>query len=240
VLKALLESVAGNLRFCYKATPAQKTRWGTTTVAGFYRPEHAQAALKWLSGMPGMQGQQLYTVYFTVSEDLASAIIVDVENTVFRMDVDLVRETPRQGNVTLRLTGIRRDVVADVKKTLEAAFLGSVAAQSGDASHQTTHREIWHDFFATVPGYIWLQHLGHKVGCWSRAISSNSASGSTVLAAKLHVCAVSKNIWPQNPRSLILPDILRSSSVSQSLSELSYLLAPWSSFTKGLETAKSA
>lgn len=76
-----------------------------------------------------------------------------------------VRETPRQGNVTLRLTGIRRDVVADVKKTLEAAFLGSVAAQSGDASHQTTHREIWHDFFATVPGYIWLQHLGRKVGC---------------------------------------------------------------------------
>lgn len=90
VLKALLESVAGNLRFCYKATPAQKTRWGTTTVAGFYQPEHAQAALKWLSGMPGMQGQQLYTVYFTVSDDLAFAIIVDVENTVCRMDVDLL------------------------------------------------------------------------------------------------------------------------------------------------------
>jgi hypothetical protein len=240
VLKALLESVAGNLRFCYKATPAQKTRWGTTRVAGFYQPEHAQAAIKWLSGMPGMQAQQLYTVYFTVPENLAYAMIMYIENTAFRMDVDLVWEAPRQRNVTLRLTGIRRDVVADVKKMLEAAFLGSVATQPGDASHQTTHCEIWHDFFATVPGYIWLQHLGRKVGCLVTSDKLQQRIGSTVLAAKLHVCAVSKNMWLQNPRSLILPDRLRSSSVSQNLSELSYPLAPWPKFRKGLETSKSA
>jgi hypothetical protein len=48
ILKGTMESVAGSLRFCYRATREQPDLWKATTVAGFCHPEHAHAALKYI------------------------------------------------------------------------------------------------------------------------------------------------------------------------------------------------
>jgi hypothetical protein len=168
LMKGVLQSVAGPLRFCHRSRnwrphPAVRARWHTHTIAGFYQPEHVLAALKHLSGDPEVDAHIMYTVYFTSPKELSDAVLVDVEDIVSQIpEVNADWEDARNGMVTLRLSGIDQEKVVDTKRILEAIFAGRVAA-AGLGGHATQY-EIWHDFFATAPGAVWLQHLARERG----------------------------------------------------------------------------
>jgi hypothetical protein len=169
VMKGVLQSVAGPLRFCHKMETGNRPhaivrgRWHTNTIAGFYQPEHALAALKHLSGISGVDAHVVYTVYFTGPKELSDAVLVDVEDIMSQIpEATAVWEEPRNSMVTLRLSRTDREKVVDTKKILEAIFAGRVA--TARLSGHATRYEIWHNFFATAPGAVWLQHLAREKG----------------------------------------------------------------------------
>lgn len=163
LMKGVLQSVAGPLRFCHRPPPTIHGRWHTNTIAGFYQPEHALAALKHLSSSPGVDAHMMYTVYFTALKELSDAVLVDVEDIMSQIpEATAVWEEPRNGMVTLRLSGTNREKIIDMKRVLEAIFAGRVAT-AGLGGHATQY-EIWHEFFATAPGAVWLQHLARDKG----------------------------------------------------------------------------
>jgi hypothetical protein len=156
LMKAALQSVAGALRFCHRSHPTIRGRWPTNVIAGFYQPEHVHAALKHFSGDLNVEACLVYTVYFTAPEELSDAVLLDVEDIVSQtLEARIVWEEPRDGMVTLRLSGTNQESVVDMKNILEAIYSGRVATEG---------IEIWHDFFATAPGGIWLQHLARDMG----------------------------------------------------------------------------
>jgi hypothetical protein len=172
LLKGLLESVGGSLRFCHRATRGQRDKWQATTVAGFYHPEHAHAALKYMKGSLWLKGQQLYTVYITAPKDVSAAVLIDIEEIASQTDVDIAWEEPRQGKVTLRLSGTDKDAVVDMKGVTEAIFSGHIAttwSTCTSANSPSGTFEIWHDFFATAPGEIWIKYLERETGTLIRS-----------------------------------------------------------------------
>ena len=131
------------------------------TIAGFYQPEHAHAALKHFGGSPGFDTKLIFTVYFTASKELSDAVLLDVEDVASQIhEVHTNWEEARNGMVTLRLSGTKQEKVVDMKRILEAIYTGRIATKG----RQGLRYEIWHDFFATPPGDIWLQHLARDVG----------------------------------------------------------------------------
>ncbi|KAF1935682.1 hypothetical protein EJ02DRAFT_460159 [Clathrospora elynae] len=160
VMKAVLQSVAGPLRFCHRPHPTVYDYWLTDTIAGFYQPEHAHAALKHFRGDPWVVARLVYTVYFTAAKELSDAVLVDVEEIASQIpEAKVVWEEPRNGNVTLRMSGTDKEKVVDMKRVIEAIFAGRVAS----GGLQAAQYEIWHDFFATAPGGVWLQHLAREM-----------------------------------------------------------------------------
>ncbi|KAF1847450.1 uncharacterized protein K460DRAFT_374509 [Cucurbitaria berberidis CBS 394.84] len=156
MIKGVLQSVAGPLRFCHRPPPDVRGRWHGNTIAGFYHPEHAQAALKHFSGSTEIEVQVVYTVYFTAPKELSDVVLLDVEDIASQIpEAKITWEEPRGGMVTLRLSGTRQENIVDMKRILEAIYAGRIAT----SSLQATRYEIWHDFFATPPGEVWLQHL---------------------------------------------------------------------------------
>ncbi|CAO2651564.1 Nn.00g041340.m01.CDS01 [Neocucurbitaria sp. VM-36] len=161
VMKAVLQSVAGPLRFCHKPPPIMRGRWHANTIAGFYQPEHARAALKHFSGSTGVEVRLVYTVYFTAPKELSDVVLLDVEDIAAQIpEARIVWEEPRAGMVTLRLSGTSREDIVDMKRIFEAIYAGRIATRR----LQGARYEIWHDFFATPPGEIWLQHLARDTG----------------------------------------------------------------------------
>jgi hypothetical protein len=169
IVEAVLHSVAGAPRFCYKAHSSIGGLWNTNTIAGFHQPEHALAALKYFSGNSDVDAQVVYTVYFRAPKELSDAVLLDVEEIMSQTaEAEVVWEKPKkdmhtkQDMVTLRLSGTDREEIVDMKRILEAIFAGRVATAGRDGSGK--RYEIWHDFFATPPGYVWLQHLARDKG----------------------------------------------------------------------------
>ncbi|KAJ4363523.1 hypothetical protein N0V83_009818 [Neocucurbitaria cava] len=161
VMKAVLQSVAGPLRFCHRPPPTVRGRWHANTIAGFYQPEHAQAALKHFTRSTEVEVWLIYTVYFTATKELSDVVLLDVEEiTVQDPEIRIAWEEPRAGMVTLRLSGTKQESVVDMKRVLEAIYAGCVATRGLPAARY----EVWHDFFATPPGDIWLQHLARDTG----------------------------------------------------------------------------
>ncbi|KAI4956290.1 hypothetical protein J4E91_000501 [Alternaria rosae] len=135
----------------------------TNTIAGFYQPEHALAAVKHLSGNPEVDTHVMYTVYFTAPKELSDAVLVDVEDIMSQVpEASAAWEKPRQGMVTLRISGTDQEKVVDMKRILEAIFSGRVAT-AGLGGHAARY-EIWHNFFATASGAKWLQYLAREKG----------------------------------------------------------------------------
>jgi hypothetical protein len=162
-LRETLEIVGGPLRFSHRATSRQRERWQATTVAGFYQPEHALAVLESFKRTRLGECRTLYTVYFTAPTELTDAMIVDVEEIASQAEVDIAWEEPRQSRVTLRLSGVDKSVIIDMKKIYEAIFSGHIAfkwSKSGDLPSNSY--EIWHEYFASLPGDVWLKHLGRE------------------------------------------------------------------------------
>lgn len=161
ILKGLLQSVAGPLRFCHRPPPDVQGRWHTNTIAGFYQPEHAQAALKHFNGSTEVEVCLVYTVYFTATKELSDAVLVDVEEIASQTpEIRIAWDEPKNGMVTLRLSGIDQERIVDMKRIFEAIFAGRVAT----GGPQIDRYEIWHDFFATPPGEVWLQHVARDAG----------------------------------------------------------------------------
>ncbi|KAF1831478.1 hypothetical protein BDW02DRAFT_600793 [Decorospora gaudefroyi] len=164
-MTAVLESVAGALRFCHRSDPFPRGRWHTNTIAGFFQPEQTLAVLKNFSGNPNVEAYLIYTVYFSAPKELTDAVRLDVAEIMSQTaDAMAVWEGPRSGMASLRLSGARREKVLDMKKVLEAIFSGRVVTTATLLGGRITQHEIWHDFFATAPGDIWLQHLGREIG----------------------------------------------------------------------------
>ncbi|KNG48053.1 Zinc finger, C6HC-type [Stemphylium lycopersici] len=163
MMKGVLQSVAGPLRFCNRPHSTMHGRWHTNTIAGFYQPEHALAAFKHFDGNPDVEVRMVYTVYFTAPKELSDAILLDVEEIVSQIPEAIITwEDPRDGMVTLRLSGTEQEKVVVAKRILEAIYAGRVATASSGGN--ATRYEIWHDFFATAPGVVWLQHLARDMG----------------------------------------------------------------------------
>ncbi|KAI4936171.1 hypothetical protein J4E85_001500 [Alternaria conjuncta] len=156
-MKTNLQSVAGPLRF-YDEGDINNTlhssvrgRLPTNTIAGFYQPEHALAALKHLSGNVELDAHLMYTVYFTAPKELSDPVMANAEDMISQVaEVDAVWKKPREGMVTLRLSGTNQEKVVDMKRTLEALLSGRIATTGLDGHAE--RYEIWHDFFATLSG----------------------------------------------------------------------------------------
>ena len=169
VMKTNLQSVAGPLRF-YDEGDINNTlhssvrgRLPTNTIAGFYQPEHALAALKHLSGNVELDAHLMYTVYFTAPKELSDPVMANAEDMISQVaEVDAVWKKPREGMVTLRLSGTNQEKVVDMKRTLEALLSGRIATTGLDGHAE--RYEIWHDFFATLSGAGWLQDLARENG----------------------------------------------------------------------------
>ncbi|KAH7359621.1 hypothetical protein BKA66DRAFT_562258 [Pyrenochaeta sp. MPI-SDFR-AT-0127] len=160
-VKSMLQCFAGPTRFCHRAPPGLQGSLPFNTIAGFYQPEHARAALKLYNGSDDVEICLVYTVYFTAPKELSDAVLLDIEEIASQTPETIVAwEEPRNGMVTMRLSGTNRGKIVDVKKIFEAIFAGRVATGSLQASRY----EIWHDFFATAPGEVWLQHLERETG----------------------------------------------------------------------------
>jgi len=214
LLKATLESAAGSLRFCHRATREQRDLWKATTVAGFYHPEHAHAALKYIESSSWLQGQQLYTVYITAPKDISEAVFVDIEDIASETDVDIVWEEPREGKVTLRLSGTDNETVASTKAIFEAIFFGHVIATGTTrnfANSATSGLEIWHDFFATPPGEIWLRHLERRTGTMIRSdklqqrLRTYSCENSTIRCLLGHIVSEQVTQLNESQERQIIP-----------------------------------
>lgn len=161
MLKGVLQSVAGPLRFCHRSLPTLKGKWHANTIAGFYQPEHAQAAMKHFSGSTDVEVRLVYTVYFTAPKELSDVVLLDVEDIASQIPEAVITwEEPRGGMVTLRLSGTNQETIVDMKRILEAIYAGRIAT----TNVQSARYEIWHDFFATPPGDVWLQHLARDTG----------------------------------------------------------------------------
>ncbi|KAH8724334.1 hypothetical protein GQ44DRAFT_708998 [Phaeosphaeriaceae sp. PMI808] len=170
LVKNALASDVASVRFFRPTTHAQNSLWDAQSVVGFYQPEHALEALKWLSRVPGMQGQLLYIVYATVPKTIFNMVLLQVKLLwVRRKGVEMVWDQPRDGKTTLRLTGVRKDLVIAAKESLVTIFSGDLALsyENEKGKSEFSPREIWHDFFGTPPGETWLQHLGRE---WKSAI----------------------------------------------------------------------
>jgi hypothetical protein len=114
-----------------------------------------------------LQGQQLYTVYTTAPKDVSGAVLVDIEEVASNTDVDIAWEEPRQGKFVLRLSGTDTETIANMKAVFEAIFFGHVAttwSTRTSLNSASSGLEIWHDFFATALGDIWLRHLERQTG----------------------------------------------------------------------------
>jgi hypothetical protein len=162
-LEAFLKDVGGRLRFFHQTNLSQRKRWNATIIAGFYEPEHAQAVMTTLNGTPHVKAQILYTVYFTGPKKFTDAVAVEAQLITSRFDADLVSETPRDGKVTLRLSGVRKETVAKMKHRLEVIFSGRIATVPAKGNFQSACSELWHDFFDTAYGKIWLQQLSRSI-----------------------------------------------------------------------------
>jgi hypothetical protein len=168
MMEAMLHSVAEAPRFFRQSHPSLCGRWEINKVAGFYQPEHALAAVKHFNGDPDVEARKLYTVYFTAPKELSDAILLDVEEIMSQAaEATATWEEPKkdmftkQDMVTLHLSGIDREEIVDLKKVLEAVFAGRVAITEG--GKRAKRYEIWHDFFATPSGGVWLQHLAREM-----------------------------------------------------------------------------
>jgi hypothetical protein len=194
MIEAVLHSVAGVPRFFRQSQPSIHGRWETNKVAGFYQPEHALAALKHFNGDPNVETQKLYTVYFTAPKEVADAVLLDVEEIMSQTaKAAAVWEEPKkdmftnQDMVTLHLSGTDRGEIVDMKRILEAIFAGRVAT-TGRGRLGKPH-EIWHDFFATPPGGVWLQHLARDMGLI--IMSDKSQRRLRIYAGEEHAVTVS-------------------------------------------------
>jgi len=169
VMKDNLQSVAGSLRFYYTVDidntlhSTVRGRLPTNTIAGFYQPEHALAALKHLSGNAELDAHLMYTVYFTAPKDLCDPVMANVEDIMSQVaGANAVWGEPREGMITLRLSGTNQEKVVDMKRILEAMLSGRIATTGLDG--HAARYEIWHDFFATASGAGWLQDLARENG----------------------------------------------------------------------------
>ncbi|EOA83241.1 hypothetical protein ACJQWK_00167 [Exserohilum turcicum] len=164
LMKRVLQSFIGPFRFYRKAPSTIYGRWPTNSIVGFYQPEHALAASKYFKSNPDVEVQILYTVYFTAPKELFDAVLLDVEEVMSQIPEGNATwdDSPKHGMVTLRLSGTDRESIVDMKRILEAIFAGRIA--TAEQGGRTTQHEIWHNFFATAPGVVWLQHLAREMG----------------------------------------------------------------------------
>jgi hypothetical protein len=161
-IKAMLVEVGSPLRTFDQATLAQRSKWNATTVAGFYKPESAHAALKRLDGVPHVQSRLLYTVCFIVPGEIASLVYAEVELIVSRVVVDLVREPYTRGKVRLCLSGTDKEVVANTKHNLGIIFAGRLATISTRTGISAQCPELWHELFGSTQGKAWLRKLSRS------------------------------------------------------------------------------
>ncbi|CAA9963357.1 ariadne ring protein [Pyrenophora teres f. maculata] len=179
IVQEILHSIAGALRFCHRSNQDIRGRWNTSTLAGFYQPEHALEAIKHFNGLPHVDVHLIYNLYFTAPRHLSDAVLADVRDVMSQVpDVNAVWEESRNDMVTLRLSGVNQQQAVDLKRILEALFAGHIATsrdlnpvikgeldiETAEKLGPTTQQEIWHDFFRTASGAIWLQHLARDYG----------------------------------------------------------------------------
>jgi len=162
VLESDLLSLKNPFRYFVRATDMQSKRWGARSSAGFYQPEYAHRALEWIRKKPRMSGTLIYTVYITAPKEISDIVKPVIEIVTKDKDVESYWQKPSEdGTVVLRLTGVQRDVVAEMKREAESIYSGRVVK---DTDHPAKRAygficpfEAWHDFFATSEGEEWLQ-----------------------------------------------------------------------------------
>jgi hypothetical protein len=166
-LKTILEQLGNPLHAFRKITPAQRLKWNATMIAGFYRPESAQAALNRLDHVSHVQSRLLYTVCFTSPEEIATLVSAEALLIASQAAVDLVWERYPRGKVRLSLLGADKEVVAETKRSLESIFAGRLATVPTATDFNAECTELWHEFFGTADGRAWLQQLSCSTpNCW--------------------------------------------------------------------------
>ncbi|KAI2475891.1 hypothetical protein Ptr902_12717 [Pyrenophora tritici-repentis] len=173
-VQAILHSIAGALKFYNRNSQEIRGRWNTNALVGFYQPEHALEAIGHFSSHPHMDVHLIYNFYFTTPRELYDAIRAGVLDVMALVpEVAPFWQEARNDKVTTRLSGANQQQIVNLKRVLEASFAGHIATApeldpvtKGELDSETaeelglaTRHEIWHEFFSTAPGAVWLQHL---------------------------------------------------------------------------------
>ncbi len=69
--------------------------------------------------------------------------------------------------LTMRFSGTDKDEVHEMKSMIEFFYAGKIATTG-----EPKHYEMWHDFFGTPQGEVWLRHVKHQTGVFVRSDKS--------------------------------------------------------------------